>query len=476
MSSTQSEKAHVHLVDSSDRISLRDRLIFSIASITSSQSIDLFNRMLVPIFQITLGISPIIIGLIQTIMRIWDAITDPLVANWSDNTRTRWGRRRPFIFIGGILIALIFPLLWLPSETWDKTHTAIYLGIAAIVFITCHTIYVIPYEALGVELTEDTNERTRLYAFRSYFGPVLGLGAAWLYAFIQSDFFGGTLNGMRTMSWIFSGLFLATALWPAIFLEARKPKEIEHQGKLSLFKSMATAFTNRGFLCVGATLFLGQLAANVFNQFSIYAQIYVLNRGNTKAGAVLAGWISVVHFIVFMTSIGIGSKLAQKYSKRTVAIIGAVFTIIAGLSKYVLYNPKYPWLAIFTPILSAPPGAIGSFIVSAMMADVAFYDQWKTGQRREGIYTATASWLYKFALSISGVLSGTLLVLVGFDQSLGGNQSQFTKTWLILGLVLGGVLPGLIQLVAMLFYPLNPEVMERCKREIDERDRLEGLE
>lgn len=156
----------------SERISWRDKLIFTSGVITSSQSVDIFNRMLIPVFQITLGVSPIALGMIQTIMRAWDAITDPLVASWSDNTRTRWGRRRPFIFVGGILIAMIYPLLWLPSESWGADKITVYLGVMALVFITAHTIYNIAYEALGVELTADTNERTRLYAFRGYFPPI----------------------------------------------------------------------------------------------------------------------------------------------------------------------------------------------------------------------------------------------------------------------------------------------------------------
>lgn len=459
----------------SSKVSLRDRLAFTAGTVVGSQSVDIFNRMLTPIYQITLGVNPLMIGALQTVMRLWDAVTDPLVGSFSDNTRTRWGRRRPYVFAGTILLAIVFPLLWLPSAEWNQEHLVVYMFVASLIFITCHTIYNIPFEALGVELTDDTNERTRLYSFRSYFMPILGLAGGWLFAFIQTDVFKSTMHGMQVVSWFLSGMFLVFGLVPVLFLQERKPKEIERQGKLPLLRSMAAAFKNRGFICVGGSLFFGQLAANVFNQFSLYAQIYVLHRGDTKAGAMLAGWISVVHFFTFMVSVGIGSWLAQRFSKRAVAIIGAVFTIVAGASKLVLYNPEMPWLAILSPLLSAPAGAIGSFVVAAMMADVAYYDQWKTGERREAIYTATASWLYKAALSLSGVLGGALLVLIGFDQSLGGNQSEFTKTWLVLGLVLGGVLPGIINLVAMIFYPLSPQVMERCRREIEERDRQLGI-
>ncbi len=460
---------------STDPIPLREKVIFTSGIVTASQSIDTFHRMMVPIFQITLGVSPVVIGLIQTLMRLWDAVTDVLVASWSDNTRTRWGRRRPFIFAGGVLIALIFPLLWLPSPEWGADRVAVYLGIASLVFISAHTLFVIPYEALGVELTEDTHERTRLYAFRSYVPPVLGLGGAWLYAFIQSDFFGGTLEGMRTMSWVFAGIFLATSLWPALLLRERKAGGIARQPKIPLLRSMRTAFSNRAFLCVGAMLFFGQLTSNAFAQFGLYAQIFVLSAGDTRSGAILSGWVSVVHFVVFMASIGLGSWLAQRTSKRAVMLIGTGFSFLAGLSKLWLYDPDYPYLVLLAPLLSAPAGAMAAFIVNAMMADVAFYDQWKTGERREGIYTATGSWLYKCALSISGILGGTLLVWIGFDQSLGGAQSEFTKTGLVLGMVLGGCLPAVIGFIALYFYPLSPSVMERCRQEIDARDRAAGV-
>ncbi len=196
---------------------------------------------------------------------------------------------------------------------------------------------------------------------------------------------------------------------------------------------MGAAFSNRGFLWVGGTLFFWQLSANVFNHFSLFPQIHVLNRGNTKAGAILAEWIAVVHFATFMVSVGIGSRFAQRFSKRAVLIIGAVITILAGLSKLFLYNPEMLWLEVLSPLISAPAGAIGAFVVAAMMADLAIYDQWKTGERREAIYTATASWLYKAALSMSRVWGGALLVGIGFDQSLNGKQSEFTKTWLSWG-------------------------------------------
>lgn len=451
-------------------ISLADKLAFSSGVIAAQSSTAIMNQMLVPIYQITLGLNPLLIGLVQTIMRLWDAISDPLVANWSDNTRSRWGRRRPFIFVGGVVLALVFPLIWMPSQAWGEWGLFIYLTIASVVFLTAHTVYNIPYEALGLELTDDYNERTRLYAFRGYIPPVLGLAASWLYAFIQSDFFASTLDGMRIVAWILGGLMFVTALWPAILLRERKPKEIVRQAKMPLLQSIGTTFRNRAFLCVIAMLIFAQLAANLFSQFGLYAQIYVLYDGDTKAGAMLTGWISVVYFVVFMLSVGLGSLLAQRYSKRAVMFVGAGLTFLTGIGKLFLYNPDYPYLVLLVPVLSAPNGAISSFMINAMMADVAYYDQWKTGVRREAIYTATASWLYKLSFSLSGILSGAMLVAVGFNVDLGGNQSDLTKFWLVFGMVLGSCIPAIITAIALWFYPLSPSVMEKCRREIDERD------
>jgi len=454
----------------SPRVSLKDRLAFASGVIAAQNSTAIFNQMLVPIYQITLGVSPLLIGLVQTLMRLWDAITDPLVAYWSDNTRSRWGRRRPFIFVGGILVALLFPVLWLPSATWSETTLFTYLLVSSLVFLAAHTVYNIAYEALGLELTDDYNARTRLYAFRGYIPPILALGSSWLYAFIQSDYFSSTLQGMRIVAWCIGGLILLTALWPALLLRERVEKAVARQPRVPLFQTIATTFQNRAFLCVITILIFAQLAGNIFSQFGLYAQIYVLYDGDTMAGAMLTGWVSVVYFVVHMLSVGLGSHLAQRYSKRAVLFAGAGMTFLTGIAKLFLYNPNYPYLILLVPVLSAPNGAVSSFLINSLMADVAYYDQWKTGVRREAIYTATASWLYKLSFSLSGVLGGALLVAVGFDASLGGAQSDTTKFWLVFGMVLGNCVPAVITAVALWFYPLSPEVMENCRREIQARE------
>jgi GPH family glycoside/pentoside/hexuronide:cation symporter len=263
---------------------------------------------------------------------------------------------------------------------------------------------------------------------------------------------------------------LMTALFPAILLRERKPKEILNQKKIPLVRNIRETFSNRPFLIVMVILVLGSFMASIFSSMNLYAKIYVLYEGDTKAGAFLHAWVSLVYSSVFLLAVGVSSWLAQKYSKRAVMYGAAILTILTAAVKYLCYNPDYPYLTLIIPLFAAPIAAVNSYVISAMMADVAYYDFWKTGERREAMFTGVASWLYKFAFSLSGLVAGALLVIIGFDEALGGAQSDLTKRWLVMGLVLGSLIPGIIVLVALKFYPLSPEVMDKCREEVEARE------
>ncbi|MGC9452746.1 MAG: MFS transporter [Oceanipulchritudo sp.] len=240
--------------------------------------------------------------------------------------------------------------------------------------------------------------------------------------------------------------------------------------KIPFMTSVKYTLSNGPFLVITAMIVFGQLAANIFSQMGIYANIYVLSNGDTKAGASLTGYVAIVFFFVMMASIHLGSALSQRYSKHAVVLGAAVLTVCGGLLKFVLYNPDYPYLILLAPLFSAPGGAVGSYMITSMMADVATYDEWKNGTRREGMFTAVGGWLYKVSISLAGILGGFVLVLIGFDEQLGGAQSEFTKNWLVIGMVIGSTVPGLITIIAMAFYPLTRDKMDRYVSEIRDRE------
>ena len=136
--------------------------------------------LLMPIYNIGMGIDAKLLGLAMIIPRVLDAITDPLMGNISDNTRSRFGRRRQYIFAGVIMCALLFPFIWMPPAGSQGVVLGYLVG-AMCLHSIFYTIFAVPYSALSYEITSDYDERTRLLAWRLYFSTVAGVTIQWLY-------------------------------------------------------------------------------------------------------------------------------------------------------------------------------------------------------------------------------------------------------------------------------------------------------
>src|SRR5271157_5414576 len=151
---------------------------------------------------ISLGLSAFWLGAIMIVPRLWDALSDPIIGHLSDNTRTRIGRRRPYLLIGGILVAVFFVVMWwIPKgdlvRTWFPTESGfhafqlIYILFALLLFFTSVNIFEIPHGALGMELTTDYHERTRLFSAKSFAGNLFAMSTPWLFALASTEAFKG---------------------------------------------------------------------------------------------------------------------------------------------------------------------------------------------------------------------------------------------------------------------------------------------
>ena len=133
------------------------------------------------IYNIGMGVSAVWIGWALSIPRIFDTIANPLMGNWSDNTRTRLGRRHPWIIAGVFTTALTYFLIWRPPLAWNTEGKFVWFAIFTTIFFIGYDFYAISYNALGIELTDGYNERTRIQSFRSFFILISNAGMAWLY-------------------------------------------------------------------------------------------------------------------------------------------------------------------------------------------------------------------------------------------------------------------------------------------------------
>lgn len=170
-----------------DRISLKQKSAYAVGMFVNNLQAAALPAMVV-ILNLGLGMDPVLVGIIGSVPRIFDAISDPMMGYISDNTRSRWGRRRPYIFIGAILSGIIFALMWQLPEGHSQAFYFWTFMSASVCFFLAYTVYATPFVAFGYEMTPDYHERTRLHAFANTVGQIAWLGVPWFYALMSSMF------------------------------------------------------------------------------------------------------------------------------------------------------------------------------------------------------------------------------------------------------------------------------------------------
>ena len=196
-----------------DRVPLKQKFAYSSGLIADHYAQFGVAWLALPVYNILLGISPQLVTTALALARLWDAITDPVVGSISDNLKSRFGRRKPLIFVGAILTGIAFPLVWMVPEAWGETATFVYLCVAFLIFYTCYSLFSVPYESLGMELTPDYQERTRVYSIRFYISAFADLGLPFLFWMGSLAIFTSHLAGVRLVSVGVGILIAATGIW-----------------------------------------------------------------------------------------------------------------------------------------------------------------------------------------------------------------------------------------------------------------------
>ena len=447
----------------SGKVSLRKKLLWGAGGAADNIFYNGMNSLVLPIFNVGLGVDAVKLGYAIGLPRLLDAIIDPLIGNYSDNLRTRWGRRRPLIFLGAILAGLLVGLLFCPPRFLGGEQLVWwFLGISCLFYIA-YAFFMIPYSALGLELTDDYDERTRVLAWRPYLGIVAGLGIPWLYKLCL--LIGpNEAEGARTVGWMVGGIALLLGIIPALFLKERERMKSPHE--LPLLQSLRTTFRNRSFLAVtGCTLaiLLGWFLAT---PLGLYLTIFYLFSGDKGAAATFSGISGTVLIGAGFLGLPFSTWLSARLGKRQamLAMLFACMLFIA--STWWLFVPAAPWLSLI-PIFAAGFCINGCFLLGAsMLGDVCDADELETGLRREGIYSASLEFGKKFAIGISTLLTGYVIALAGIDPS-HATQASSTITTLRLAYILVLASPLFFAGLCIWFYPLSRERALEIREEIE---------
>jgi GPH family glycoside/pentoside/hexuronide:cation symporter len=387
------------------------------------------------ILNLGLGMNPILVGWLGSIPRLFDAFIDPIIGHISDNTRTRWGRRRPFIFWGAILSGIIFALMWqlYPGHT-EMFYFWVFLA-ASIVFFTVYAIFSIPLVGYGYELTADYHERTRLMGFSNIMGQIAWLLCPFFYLFIYNTniFPGefGAVRGARILAIIIGVSIVILGVMPAVLTKERMrfpPRDREGvlKSTITFFKRFIDTWKSGPFLKLCLATFLIFNGYQLGAYFTFYNMTYYLFGGDASHAAKLNLWFGITSSLATFAIIWLTTWVSTKIGKRRTFYIMTSLSLLGFVVKWFTYNPEHPYMLLLSaPLISFGIGSLFT-VVGAMVADVCDLDELKTGERREGMYGAIYWWMVKLGMAASALISGYLLNATGFDVALKGAQTAKT--------------------------------------------------
>lgn len=465
-------------ISKSDRIPIWQKLAFGAGGCTDFFATGLMIGVLwMPYFNIGLGISPAKLGLILMIFQAWNAVLDPIMGNLSDNARTRWGRRRPFLFVGAILTAAVSPWIWRPPTQWGETGMIIYLLAVGMVFYACFSSWAMPYYGLQLELTPNYDERTRLAAWMTFFSKISGLLGGWAMAILAGPWFVDAATGkpdivagMKTCSWFVAGLILVFGLLPAIFVRERYyESETKNQAKDPFWQSIGECLHCRPlWMLIGLSFFLvvGSYSVNSLGQ---YVNIYYVCHGDLAVSSIITGWKGTALVVTGILCIPLYTWLGERYDKKTVVGFMLLASMFGHVLNYFFMNPATPYLQIIPGIFESCAISAVWLFVPSMKADIADYDELKTSRRREGALNAFYSWFIKAALTCSMGLGGLVLGISGFDVKLAHEQPPAVLRSMLLLYVILPLVIWACGLVFVWLYPLDRRQMSRVRSDLEAR-------
>jgi GPH family glycoside/pentoside/hexuronide:cation symporter len=422
-----------------DRIPFHLKLVYGLGAFVNNLLAAASGGMMI-VLNLGLGMNPALVGLLGALPRLFDAFIDPVMGYISDNTRTRWGRRRPYIFVGAVAVGIVFALLWQLPPGRSESFYFWYFLLGSLLFYLAYTVFAAPWVGLGYELTPDYHERTRLMGVQNFTGQLAYVIAPWFLLIMQNErFFDDMVDGAAGLAIVIGIVVMAVGILPAIFLKERLKVVAETEARARGQRPGDDTMTShiagffRGFkvtLKSGPFLNLCVATFLVFNGFILiaslqsYVIIYYVFAGDTVRGAEYAGYAGTAGAIATFFVIALVTWLGTHLGKKRTFYVAIGISMLGYAMKWVCYDPEVPWLLLLpTPFLAFGLGGLFTLIPS-MIADVVDLDELQTFERREGMFGAVFWWVIKLGMAAALAAGGLLLNATGFDVALGGNQSD----------------------------------------------------
>jgi GPH family glycoside/pentoside/hexuronide:cation symporter len=425
------------------------------------------------IWVMNLGLDPRAMGVIHAIKMVWDGINDSLFGHITDNWRGRWGRRRPFIAIGGVLYGLLLMGYWWVDPTWNMKQLLIWYTVALFLMEGAQTVCAVPYYALGLELSPSYAGRTRVMTYREIMARIIFYFGGWLKPLALLGAFGGILYGARAICAVLGVLVIITTVYSAVTCKERihvattKPKE-------PFLKAIAATANNRHFWRLMAVNIVLGVNAAFFNQFMLYLTVGYVFGGNQGREALYSAVLSLLGNTVSLSALPISAWISRHIGKHRALALLLLSMIVGSLLKLVCLDPGRPYLLVVLLVFGLFGQKGGNMLIPSMWADVVDTDELNQGRRREGLFGGVASVISKATVSIAAALAGFIIALSGYQAHLKLNQAPETFHNMLLMAAIGPACCLLLVMGLLWRYPLTETRMKEIRVELDRRRAANG--
>lgn len=465
-------------VAAEDRVPFMKKLAYALGGPVDIFSVWILVSIAYPFFNMELKMRPLYVSIILMALRLWDSVSDPVMGCISDNFRSKWGRRRPFIFVGAILAGLTYPLIWWFPSSFSQEQVMFWVIGFGILFYTCFTVWAMPYQSLLMEMTPDYHERTRVTEIRGYFQTLAGFVNGWVWWITLRPVFANpetgaasTVNGMRYISLAIGALIIVMGVIPALFVKERYYESAltRNQEKIGLFRSLRETLTNRAFmvLCLFTVFFL--LGTSIFDSYGRYVGTYFVLGGDWDKSSAFSGYGTVVYTLFSLSFIPIFRWLSERIGKNKCLALSVAMVLVSAATTWWTFTPTYPYLMLLNTVFIGAGYAGLWLMIPSMQIDVVDFDELKTGSRREGSFASIFSWVLKLSFCIGFLISGPLLETTGFDASLAGAQPEAVLRNMRIGYIAIPVSALVLALVLLKFFPITPEKAAEVRAQLEAR-------
>jgi GPH family glycoside/pentoside/hexuronide:cation symporter len=347
--------------------------------------------------------APALVSLLFGAAKLWDGFSGPLIGSWSDRSRGRFGRRRPFLLGALPMLAFGFVMLWSVPSTLAGGWLVAWIGVALFVFFTAFDLYTLPHMALGAELSTDSHQRTRLFAVRQASFTV-GLLLA----------FGGIQVAMNAeeqrsaAAWLAMPAALVAVLLLAVPpLALREPERPQLRGGTGILAGFRDVVSTRAARRLLVVQFVEAVGVGAVGTMAPYVAEYLLRRPEA------VGLLPAAYVISGIAALPLWVRLSRSYGKREtwIAAMGIAAAAFAGI--WTVGEGELPLLLALLVVAGAAMGC-GGVLGNALLADVIDLDERRTGERKEGIYSAAMMLVLKVGTALALAASGPLMALTGF--------------------------------------------------------------